>query len=86
MWNFIEKLKNVALPRVRDFKGLNPKSFDGRGNYTLGIKEQNIFTEINYDDIKKIRGFDITFVTSSQNDSEAMAILSAIGFPFIKKK
>ena len=85
MWNFIEKLKNVALPRVRDFKGLNPKSFDGRGNYTLGIKEQNIFTEINYDDIKKIRGFDITFVTSSQKDSEAMAILSAIGFPFIKK-
>lgn len=86
MWNFIEKLKNVALPRVRDFKGLNPKSFDGRGNYTLGIKEQNIFTEINYDDIKKIRGFDITFVTSSQKDSEAMAILSAIGFPFTKKK
>ena len=77
---------SVALPRVRDFKGLNPKSFDGRGNYTLGIKEQNIFTEIKYDDIKKIRGFDVTFVTSSQNDEEAMAILSAIGFPFIKKK
>lgn len=82
----MEKLKNIALPRVRDFKGLNPKSFDGRGNYTLGIKEQNIFTEIKYDDIKKIRGFDITFVTSSQKDNEAMAILTAIGFPFIKKK
>lgn len=74
------------MPRVRDFKGLNPKSFDGHGNYTLGIKEQNIFTEINYDDIKKIRGFDITFVTSSKKDEEAREILSAIGFPFNKKK
>lgn len=85
MWNFVEKLINIALPRVRDFKGLSHNSFDGHGNYTLGIKEQNIFTEINFDDIKKIRGFDLTFVTSTQSDEKAKAILMAIGLPFSKK-
>lgn len=81
----MEKLINIALPRVRDFKGLSHNSFDGHGNYTLGIKEQNIFTEINFDDIKKIRGFDLTFVTSTQSDEKAKAILMAIGLPFSKK-
>ena len=86
MWNFVEKLINIALPRVRDFRGLKDTSFDGKGNFTLGIKEQNIFTEINFDDIKKIRGFDITFVTSTNSDEEAKALLSAIGLPFIGTK
>lgn len=86
MWSFIEKLIHIALPRVRDFRGLSNNSFDGHGNYTLGIKEQNIFLEVNYDDIKKIRGFDITFVTSTNKDDEAKAMLVAIGLPFMKKK
>ena len=86
MWNFIENLVNVALPRVRDFKGIPNNSFDHHGNYTLGIKEQIIFTEINYDDVKKIRGFDITFVTSSNNDEQARELLKAIGLPFVKVK
>ena len=86
MWNFVEKLINIALPRVRDFRGLKDTSFDGKGNFTLGIKEQNIFTEINFDDIKRIRGFDITFVTSTNSDEEAKALLSAIGLPFIGTK
>ena len=86
MWSFIEKLIHIALPRVRDFRGLSNNSFDGHGNYTLGIKEQNIFLEVNYDDIKKIRGFDITFVTSTNKDDEARAMLVAIGLPFMKKK
>lgn len=86
MWNFVEKLVNVALPRVKDFKGLKDNSFDGRGNFTLGIKEQNIFTEINYDDIKRIRGFDVTFVTSTNSDEKAKALLMAIGLPFIGTK
>ena len=86
MWNFVEKLIKIALPRVRDFKGLNFNSFDGRGNYTFGVKEQIIFTEINYDDVKKIRGFDVTFVTSAKNDEQAKALLLAIGLPFNKKQ
>lgn len=86
MWNFVEKLVKIALPRVRDFRGLKDNSFDHKGNYTLGIKEQNIFTEINFDDIKRVRGFDVTFVTSTNNDKEAKALLQAIGLPFIKRK
>jgi len=85
MWNFVAKLTKIALPRVRDFRGLKDISFDGKGNYTLGIKEQNIFTEINFDDIKRVRGFDVTFVTSTNSDKEAKALLEAIGLPFIKK-
>lgn len=84
MWNFIENLIKIALPRVRDFKGLSQKAFDGRGNYTIGIKEQIIFTEINYDDIKKVRGFDVTFVTSTNDDKQALALLKIIGLPFRK--
>lgn len=84
MWNFLAKLINVALPRVRDFKGLSPKSFDGFGNYTIGIKEQIIFTEINYDDVKRIRGFNITIVFSTNNQEESLTALKAMGFPFKK--
>jgi large subunit ribosomal protein L5 len=86
MWNFVSNLINVAIPRVRDFKGVPTASFDGHGNYTLGIKEQIIFTEINYDSVKKIRGFDVTFVTSSKNDEEARELLKAIGMPFAKQR
>lgn len=86
MWNFVEKLIKIALPRVRDFRGLKDNSFDHHGNYTLGIKEQNIFTEINFDDIKRVRGFDVTFVTSTNSDEEAKALLVAIGLPFISNK
>ena len=86
MWNFIENLINIALPRVRDFKGIPNNSFDGHGNYTLGIKEQIIFTEINYDEVKKIRGFDVTFVTSAKDDEQARKLLAAIGLPFAKTK
>jgi large subunit ribosomal protein L5 len=85
MWNFIAKLINIALPRVRDFKGIPKNAFDGHGNYTLGIKEQIIFTEVNYDDIKRIRGFDVTFVTNAKNDQQALAVLQAIGLPFGRK-
>lgn len=85
MWNFVEKLINVALPRVRDFKGVSNNSFDGHGNYTLGIKEQIIFTEIIYDDVKKVRGFDVTFVTSTNSDEQAKALLTVIGMPFAKR-
>ena len=84
MWHFIENLVKIALPRVRDFKGLSQKAFDGHGNYTIGIKEQIIFTEINYDDIKKVRGFDVTFVTSTNDNKQAFALLKAIGLPFMK--
>lgn len=86
MWNFLEKLINVAIPRVRDFRGISTKSFDGRGNFTMGIKEQIIFPEIHYDDIKKLRGFDITIVTSSQTNQEALALLKKIGIPFVKNR
>jgi large subunit ribosomal protein L5 len=82
MYEFIDRLVNVALPRVRDFRGLNPKSFDGRGNYSLGIKEQMIFPEINYDEIESIHGMDITFVTSTNRDDHAMALLKELGMPF----
>lgn len=86
MYEFMDRLINVALPRVRDFRGLSDKSFDGRGNYTLGIKEQIIFPEINVDKISKILGMDITIVTTALSDNEAYELLSAFGFPFRKKE
>lgn len=86
MWNFLTKLISVAIPRIRDFRGLSNKSFDGRGSYTFGIKEQIIFPEIVYDDVKKIRGFDITIVTSAKTDKEAFYLLKLLGMPFVKTK
>lgn len=84
MFEFMDRLFNLALPRVRDFKGINPNAFDGRGNYSLGIKEQLIFPEIEYDKIEKIRGMDIAFVTTATNDEEAKALLELMGAPFAK--
>ena len=84
MYTFLEKLIRISLPRVRDFRGVSPKAFDGRGNYTLGIKEQMIFTEIEYDNIVKIRGMDIVFVTSAKTNEEAFDLLNGIGIPFRK--
>ena len=84
MWSLLDRLVNIALPRVRDFRGVSPKSFDGRGNYTLGIREQLIFPEINYDKIDKLRGMEITFVTSAKNDEQAMALFRELGMPFRK--
>ena len=82
MWEFLDRLFNVALPRVRDFPGINPNAFDGRGNYSLGIKEQLIFPEIEYDKIDKIRGMDIVMCTTAQTDEEARELLKLIGAPF----
>ena len=82
MWEFLDRLFNVALPRVRDFHGINPNSFDGRGNYALGVKEQLIFPEIEYDKIDKIRGMDIVICTTAQTDEEAKALLEMVGAPF----
>lgn len=82
MYDFLDKLISIALPRVRDFRGVNPKGFDGRGNYTLGVKEQLIFPEINYDKVAKIRGMDIVIVTSANTDQEAFELLSLFGMPF----
>lgn len=82
MYTFFEKLVKIALPRVRDFRGVSPKSFDGHGNYSLGIKEQLIFPEINYDDVVKVRGMDIIFVTTAKSDEEARSLLKAFGMPF----
>ena len=84
MYNFVEKLIKVGLPRVRDFRGVSKKAFDGKGNYTLGIKEQLIFPEINYDEILKLRGMDIVFVTTAKTDDEAYELLSGFGMPFRK--
>lgn len=84
MWNFFDKLISIALPRVRDFKGISAKSFDGRGNYALGIKEQLIFPEIAYDQIEKVRGFDVSFVTTANTDEEARELLKLLGMPFAK--
>ena len=84
MYDFIERLVNVAIPRERDFRGLNPKSFDGQGNYSMGIKEQIIFPEINYDNIDKIRGMDICINTSASNKVDAKALLEVLNFPFKK--
>lgn len=82
MYAFLEKLIKIALPRVRDFRGVSPKSFDGKGNYTLGVKEQLIFPEINYDDVLKIRGMDIVIVTTANTNDEARSLLKAFGMPF----
>jgi large subunit ribosomal protein L5 len=82
MYNFLDKLMGVAMPRERDFKGVSPKGFDGRGNYTLGIREQIIFPEINYDKIDKIRGMNITIVTTAQTDEEGLELLRLLGMPF----
>ena len=84
MYEFATRLFNVALPRVRDFKGVSPKSFDGRGNYALGIKEQMIFPEIEYDKVDKARGMDVIFVTTAKSNEEAMALLEMLGLPFAK--
>ena len=85
MYDFATKLFNVALPRVRDFKGVNPSSFDGRGNYSMGVKEQLIFPEIEYDKIDKVRGMDVIFVTTAKTNEEAYALLEMLGMPFEQK-
>jgi large subunit ribosomal protein L5 len=82
MYEFLDRLTTVSLPRVRDFKGVSEKGFDGRGNYTLGVKEQIIFPEISIDKVSKISGMDITFVTTANTDEEAYALLAAVGMPF----
>ena len=84
MWEFIDRLINVSLPRVRDFRGVSPRGFDGRGNFTMGVKEQIIFPEIEYDKIDRIKGLNITFVTSARNDEEGRALLTKLGMPFRK--
>ena len=84
MYVFLEKLINIGLPRIRDFRGINPNAFDGRGNYNLGIKEQMIFPEITYDMVDKVRGMDITIVTTAKTNEEARALLQAMGLPFRK--
>ena len=84
MYEFMDRLFNIALPRVRDFKGINPNAFDGRGNYSLGLKEQIIFPEIDYDKVDKVRGMDIVFVTTAPNDEEAKELLTLMGAPFAK--
>jgi large subunit ribosomal protein L5 len=86
MYEFLDRLLTIALPRVRDFKGVSDKGFDGRGNYTLGVKEQIIFPEISIDKIKSISGMDITFVTTAQNDEESYELLKAFGMPFTNVK
>jgi large subunit ribosomal protein L5 len=82
MWDFLERLITIALPRVRDFRGLNPKSFDGRGNYSMGVREQIIFPEIDFDKVDKVRGLDITITTSAASNEEGHALLAAFNFPF----
>jgi large subunit ribosomal protein L5 len=82
MWEFLDRLVSIALPRIRDFRGLSPASFDGRGNYSLGIREQIIFPEIDYDDVETIRGLDVTITTTADSDEEAFALLRELGLPF----
>ena len=82
MYEFLDRLISIALPRIRDFRGLNPRSFDGRGNYSLGVREQIIFPEINYDDIQQVRGLDVTITTTAETDDHARALLLAMGLPF----
>jgi len=82
MWEFLDRLLSIAIPRIRDFRGLTPNAFDGRGNYTIGLTEQLIFPEIEYDQVAKVRGMDITVVTTARNDDEGRALLVALGFPF----
>jgi large subunit ribosomal protein L5 len=82
MWEFLDRLVSIALPRIRDFRGLNPGAFDGRGNYSLGVREQIIFPEINYDDISTVRGLDIAITTTAETDEQALALLRELGLPF----
>ena len=82
MYEFLDRLISIALPRIRDFRGLNPNSFDGRGNYSMGVREQIIFPEINYDDIQQVRGLDVTLTTTAETDEQARALLTALGMPF----
>ncbi|MFA6866045.1 MAG: 50S ribosomal protein L5 [Clostridia bacterium] len=84
MWNFYDKLVTIAIPRIRDFKGVNANAFDGRGNYSLGIKEQLMFPEISYDEIEKVRGFDIALITTAKTDEEAKELFVQLGMPFAK--
>ena len=86
MWAFLDRLMNIALPRVRDFRGVSANAFDGRGNYTLGLKDQLVFPEIEYDKIDKLRGMEVTIVTSARNDDQARALLQLLGMPFTKKE
>ena len=85
MWSFFDRLMNIALPRVRDFRGISPNSFDGRGNYTLGLREQLVFPEIDYDKIDKVRGMEVTIVTSAENDDHGRQLLQMLGMPFRKE-
>ena len=85
MWEFLDRLTSIAIPRIRDFRGLNPRSFDGRGNYSMGVREQIIFPEIDYDEIDQVRGLDITITTSAPTDEEAEALLEAFGMPFTRE-
>lgn len=85
MWSFLDRLLNIALPRVRDFRGVSPNSFDGRGNYTLGLREQLVFPEIDYDQIDKIRGLEVSIVTSATNDDHGRQLLQSLGMPFRKE-
>ncbi len=85
MWSFYDRLVNVALPRMRDFRGISANSFDGRGNYTLGLREQLVFPEINYDKIDKVRGMEVTIVTTARTDEEGLALLTMLGMPFRKE-
>ncbi len=84
-WEFLDRLLTVALPRVRDFSGVSPKAFDGRGNYTLGIREQTIFLEVDYDQVEKVTGMNVTFVTTANTDAEAKSLLAHLGMPFRKQ-
>jgi large subunit ribosomal protein L5 len=85
MWSFLDRLMNIALPRVRDFRGISPNAFDGRGNYTLGLREQLVFPEIEYDKIDKLRGLEISIVTTARNDDESRQLLQMLGMPFRKE-
>ena len=85
MWEFVDRLVSIAIPRIRDFRGLNPRSFDGRGNYSLGVREQLIFPEIDYDSIDEVRGLDVTITTSAPTDEEAFELLLGLGFPFAEE-
>ena len=84
-YEFIDRLTSVAIPRIRDFRGLNPRSFDGRGNYSMGVREQIIFPEIDYDEIDQVRGLDVTFTTTAKSDAEAFTLLDALGMPFARE-
>lgn len=86
MWEFLDRLIALAIPRIRDFRGLSPKGFDGRGNYSFGVTEQLIFPEVNYDNVVKVRGMDITIVTTATNDEQGAALLTAFGFPFRRQQ